>query len=117
MVTNHVWLQAAQCSTCLVTGLNSPDQNKKKIEFRNMHYKLHNVTSKLPLNSLTLPLSHRVNAEDNAKSLPLKLHKHYRGSCCSFSDLYSAEVYTTMPDITLQLVTSNKVYLAPTKYE
>ena len=44
---------------CLVTGLslNSPDQNQKT-EIRNMHYKLHNITSKLPLNSLTLPLSH-----------------------------------------------------------
>ena len=41
MVTNHVWLQVRHgYKTCLVTGLNSPDQNKI-IEFRNMHYKPH----------------------------------------------------------------------------
>ena len=85
MVTNHVWLQVRHgYKTCLVTGLNSPDQNKKT-EFKNMHYKSHKVNSKLPVISLTLPLSHWVTTEDSAKSLPLKLNKHYRGSCCSAS--------------------------------
>ena len=85
MVTNHVWLQVRHgYKTCLVTGLNSPDQNQKT-EFKNMHYKSHKVNSKLPVISLTLPLSHWVTTEDSAKSLPLKLNKHYRGSCCSAS--------------------------------